>query len=29
SMPFSPNLENEVMMNPDKILEKMRELAQF
>ncbi|MDU6197038.1 MAG: hypothetical protein E6619_11155, partial [Staphylococcus haemolyticus] len=25
----SPNLENEVMMNPDKILEKMRELAQF
>lgn len=29
SMPFSPNLENEVMMNPDKILKKMRELAQF
>ena len=24
SMPFSPNLENEVMMNPDKILENAR-----
>ena len=29
SMPFSPNLENELMMNPEKILTKMRELAQF
>ena len=26
SMPFSPNLENEVMMNPDKILEKCENL---
>ncbi|HCY3192609.1 TPA: alpha-ketoacid dehydrogenase subunit beta [Staphylococcus aureus] len=29
SMPFSPVLENEIMMNPEKILNKMRELAEF
>lgn len=29
SMPFSPSLENEVMMNPEKIEAKMRELASF
>ena len=29
SMPFSPNLENEVMMNPDKILEKCENLHNF
>ncbi len=29
SMPFSPVLENEIMMNPEKILNKMRELAYF
>ncbi|MBO0927057.1 alpha-ketoacid dehydrogenase subunit beta [Staphylococcus sp. 30400_3112M30941] len=29
SMPFSPILENEIMMNPEKILNKMRELAEF
>ena len=27
SMPFSPTLENEIMMNPEKIQDKMRELA--
>ncbi len=27
SMPFSPVLENEIMMNPEKILNKMREFA--
>ncbi|MDU3979808.1 MAG: hypothetical protein E7H18_09390, partial [Staphylococcus epidermidis] len=26
---FSPTLENEIMMNPEKIQDKMRELAQF
>lgn len=29
SMPFSPPLENEVMMNPEKIEAKMRELASY
>lgn len=29
SMPFSPVLENEIMMSPEKIQEKMRELAEF
>ena len=29
SMPFSPNLENEVMMNPDKILEKCENFHNF
>ena len=29
SMPFSPPLEDEFMMNPDKIKNKMRELAEF
>lgn len=29
SMPFSPVLENEIMMNPEKILNKMRKLAEF
>lgn len=29
SMPFSPVLENEIMMSPEKIREKMRELAEF
>lgn len=29
SMPFSPVLENELMMNPEKIQAKMRELAEF
>ncbi|KMS09616.1 2-oxoisovalerate dehydrogenase, partial [Staphylococcus aureus] len=29
SMPFSPVLENEIMQNPEKILNKMRELAEF
>ncbi|MDT4060331.1 alpha-ketoacid dehydrogenase subunit beta, partial [Staphylococcus aureus] len=29
SMPFSPVLEIEIMMNPEKILNKMRELAEF
>ncbi len=29
SMPFSPILENEIMMSPEKIQEKMRKLAEF
>ncbi len=29
AMPFSPPLEDEFMINPDKIKNKMRELAQF
>ncbi|EHT3671216.1 alpha-ketoacid dehydrogenase subunit beta [Staphylococcus pseudintermedius] len=29
AMPFSPTLEDEFMINPDKIKNKMRELAQF
>ena len=29
SMPFSPILENEILMSPEKILEKMRKLAEF
>ena len=29
SMPFSPVLENELMMNLEKIQAKMRELAEF
>ena len=29
SMPFSPPLEDEFMMNPDKIKAKMLELARF
>ncbi|EII6299636.1 alpha-ketoacid dehydrogenase subunit beta [Staphylococcus pseudintermedius] len=29
AMPFSPQLEDEFMINPDKIKNKMRELAQF
>ncbi|SUM33180.1 branched-chain alpha-keto acid dehydrogenase E1 beta subunit [Staphylococcus gallinarum] len=29
SMPFAPTLEDEFMINPDKIKTKMRELAEF
>ncbi|MGO2108460.1 MAG: transketolase C-terminal domain-containing protein, partial [Staphylococcus equorum] len=29
SMPFAPTLEDEFMINPDKIKIKMRELAEF
>ncbi|MDN8823206.1 hypothetical protein Q0M41_14250, partial [Staphylococcus aureus] len=29
SMPFSPVLENEIIMNPEKILIKMLELAEL